>query len=40
MPAFPQAPYTQEFKDKCKTLSDNNTNVIKVIIFFKFVIYI
>ena len=30
MPAFPQAPYTQEFKDKCKTLSDNNTNPFRL----------
>ena len=30
MPAFPQAPYTQEFLNECKTLSDNNTNPFRL----------
>jgi len=30
MPAFPQAPYSQEFLDECKTLSDNNTNPFRL----------
>ena len=30
MPAFPQAPYSQEFLDECKTLSDNNKNSFRL----------